>query len=101
MKLWKKLKEKWKDEDRIFRYIFSVWLIFIIILIFMAIFFSKGLDGPLKWISETFSVPLVQEKIFQIDAGGILFFLFIGIVLISFGIRELVRFIFRKKGGYS
>ena len=97
MNLWKKVKEKWKDEDRFVRYILSAFLIFIVILIFMAIFFPKGLDGPLNWISEKFSVPLVQEKVFQIDAGGVLLLFFVGVVLLSLGISELVRFI-KKKG---
>lgn len=97
MKLWEKLKERWKDEDRFVRYILSAFLIFLIILIFMAIFFPRGLDGPLKWISETFSVPLIKDKAFGLDAQGILLLFFMGVVLLSLGISELIRFVFKKK----
>ena len=97
MKLWEKLKERWKDEDRFVRYILSAFLIFLIILIFMAIFFPRGLDGPLKWISETFSVPLIADKVLSIDAIDILFFFFVGVVLLSLGISELARLVSKKK----
>ena len=97
MNFWKKLKEKWEKEDRFVKYIITAFLILLIILIFMAIFFPRGLDSPLKWISETFSVPLVQEKVFGLDAQSILLLFFVGIVLLSLAINELIRFGFKKK----
>ena len=84
MKLWEKLKERWRNWDRFEKHILSSFLIFIIIMIFMAIFFPRSLDGPLKWISETFSVPLIKGKGLSLDATDILFFFFVGIILISF-----------------
>ncbi len=96
MRLRDKLKKIWENWDEFDKYFFSTLLTLLIITIFMTIFFPRSLDGPLKWISETFSVPLIQDKSFHISAGGILFLFIIVVVLLGWGVNRLIKFVWLR-----
>lgn len=91
MRFWEKLKKRLNDLDEFDKFFINTLLIAMIIVIFIGIFFPGIFEGLLEWISETFSVPLIQDKAFHIDAQGILLLFIMVIILLSCWIHDLIR----------
>ena len=97
MKFFKFIKKQWEKENDSDKFFYKSGFVVILLSMIIGIFFPWIFDNALKWISEMFSVPIIQERIFQLDAQGILCISLMLLIILAVVIRDLVILIIKKR----
>ena len=88
----------WGELDEFSKYFIGMMLIVLAFLTFIHMlsffgftFLSNILNSQTEWVSNKFSVPIVTDKYFSIDAIDILLIFIILIILFGWGIKSLIK----------